>query len=256
MGITIGFDAEKDGFPFPNWWVLDEDELQVFQEMGEAALGRLLRLFVVGTPMHIVARRSVGSIAATLGHVLKEQTYGLCGGMAYAAADCFVHRIPIPWEDKEGENPAPGDPLRLYLWKRQIRSFRNDLDRFVKWLVYLNWVPKLIGGGPSWLAKASRVEWGMLQAKLNAREPVPLGLVRDTRSPFECHQVLAVGYDEPDAGHRAIEIYDPNCPQVPSTITFALEGKALKVQESCKASQDLMGFFCDDYEPVDPRPYL
>jgi len=60
----------------------------------------------------------------------------------------------------------------------------------------------------------------------------------------------------PGAVLCAIEIYDPNCPQVLSTITFALEGKELQAQESCKASQDLMGFLCDDYEPIDPRPYL
>ena len=38
-------------------------------------------------------------------------------------------------------------------------------------------------------------------------------------------------------------------------IEFSLTGKELQAKESCNAGE-LMGFFCEDYVPEDPRRFL
>ena len=52
--------------------------------------------------------------------------------------------------------------------------------------------------GPAWLVRESRGEWAKLKASIDAGSPIPLGLVRDSTSVFDNHQVLAFGYDEAD----------------------------------------------------------
>ena len=122
-------------------------------------------------------------------------------------------------------------------------------------MIYLKFVPWQwpFHGGPAWLVRESKKEWGTLKASIDAGAPIPLGLVRDSTSVFDNHQVLAIGYDEEDEDHGTIYLYDPNCPGRQSTIRFSFVGTVLAAEESCPGTQPLRGFFCEDYEPEEPR---
>jgi hypothetical protein len=256
--VKIDFDPGENGFPFGNFWEFDEVERDQFRDVIEAHLNRLRQRggAVFGGAARFVASRAVKPIRARLEEELAAQGYGLCGGMAYAALDFFRIGMPIPWLSGQGERPQSGSRLRGYLWRRQLQSFGRDIDRFLVWLVFLNWVPKWLNGGPSWLVKESKEEWDKLRTQIDGGSPIPLGLVRNSTSPFDCHQVLALGYDEADDDHGTIYLYDPNCPGKESTIFVGFGGQVLEAKESCAGAQELMGFFCDDYSPEDPRKFL
>ena len=253
----IDFDPGLNGFPFGNWWEFDDVERDQFRDVVEAHLNRLREKggAVFGGAARFIASRAIRPIRERLEDGLAAGGYGLCGGMSYAALDMFKVGMPIPWMTEQGERPQSGSRLRGYLWRRQLQSFGRDIDRFLVWIVYLNWIPKWLRGGPSWLAKESREEWVKLKEHIDGGSPIPLGLVRQTISPFECHQVLAMGYDEPGGDQGVIYVYDPNCPGKESKIEFSLTGQDLQGKELC-SKVDLMGFFCEDYEPEDPRKFI
>jgi hypothetical protein len=253
----VEFDPGVNGFPFGNWWEFDEVEREQFRDVVESHLNRLREKggAVFGGLARFVVSRAIKPIRIKLEDGLAAGGYGLCGGMAYAALDFYRVGMPIPWMSEQGERPQSGSRLRGYLWRRQLQSFARDIDRFLIWIVFLNWMPRAFRGGPSWLARESREEWDKLKAIIDGGSPIPLGLVRNTVSPFDCHQVLALGYDELDDVRRRIYVYDPNCPGSESTVDFFLTGKELGAQESCNAVE-LMGFFCEDYRPEDPRRFL
>lgn len=253
----IDFDPGVNGFPFGNFWEFDDVERDQFHDIIEAHLNRLRQRggAVFGGVAKFIASRAIEPIRTRLEEGLAAQGYGLCGGMAYAALDFYRVDMPIPWLREQGERPQSGSRLRSYLWRRQLQSFGRDIDRFLIWIVYLNWIPTWLKGGPSRLARESKEEWDKLRTQIDAGAPVPLGLVRNTISPFECHQVLAVGYDELDNERGVIFVYDPNCPGQESRIELELVGDELQAQESCN-DVELMGFFCEDYRFEDPREFL
>jgi hypothetical protein len=146
------------------------------------------------------------------------------------------------------DRPASGSALRNYIWKRQVKSLAHDLRRFLTWLIRSQYAPR----GRAWLAARSMQEWIRIKARLDAGTPVPLGLVRNTRYVFANHQVLAIGYDEQEDSRFTILVYDPNCPDVESTISVDLDKRAV-LQESCAASNPLWGFFRERYVPVCPN---
>jgi hypothetical protein len=255
----LDFDPGVDGFPFGNFWEFDDVERQQFRDAVEAHLNRLRDRggAVFGGLARFAVSRAIAPIREKLEEGL-EPGYGLCGGMAYAALDFYRVGAPIPWLSGEGERPESGSALRNYLWKRQLQSFTRDLDRFLIWLVYLNWIPARwpFSGGPEWLVRASRQEWLKLKGFVDSGSPIPVGLVRDTKSVFECHQVLALGYDEEDDGSGIIYLYDPNCPKQESTIRMGFESSLLLAEETCPGTRPLRGFFCEDYEFVEPPTSL
>jgi len=174
--------------------------------------------------------------------------------MAFAALDYFLSREPAPRGNGAGDQPASNTPLRRYLWQRQIRSLVSDLDRFLAWLVLLKYVPTAwpFRGGPARLAALTRKEWSKLQARLDQGTPVPLGLVRDTDYVFDNHQVLAIGYDQESTSSGAIYLYDPNCPDTESVLTFEWNSDSVRFEESCAGVAPLRGFFCEIYAPDEP----
>jgi hypothetical protein len=80
--------------------------------------------------------------------------------------------------------------------------------------------------------------------------------VRDTEDLFSNHQVLAIGYDVEGEETSTVHLYDPNCPNRVSTISFTFGEEVLLARESCGGVAPLRGFFCDHYEPHDPSAAL
>ena len=253
--MKTGFDVQVQGFAFVNSWELEPVEKERLRELfagalrwtmilGAAAFGLAGALFV---PIGIRALRK--RIEEEL-----SKGYGLCGGMSFAVLDAYLSGVYLPRGEHRNDHPTGGSPLRAYLWKRQIKSLVYDLSRFQAWLILLNHIPAAwpFHGGKDRLVALTRVEWAKAKAQLDARSPVPLGLVRDTNYVFENHQVLATGYELDGAESGTLFLYDPNCPDVESTIRFDL-GDDATFEESCRAAVPLRGFFCETYSHVDPR---
>jgi hypothetical protein len=180
--------------------------------------------------------------------------YGLCGGMSFTVLDFYKAGLPLPRGQHAGDQPAGGTSLRNYIWSRQIDSLLPDAPRFLAWLIILNHIPASwpFKGGPAWLLAQSKQEWQRVKAALDAGEPMPIGLVRDTPNVFDNHQVLAIGYEQADESQATIYLYDPNCPNQISTISLTFGERMLHGQQSCGTAPPLRGFFCQTYMPHDP----
>lgn len=249
------FAPQVHGFAFVNWWTLDEVERQRLHEAFAAYLtpGRILGAAAFGLVGRLLISRGIVALRDKLESDL-AQGYGLCGGMCFTALDFYKAGLPVPRRQHANDQPAAGTPLRTYLWKRQLDSLVSDGARVLAWLIALNYVPqaRLFRGGTAWLLDRSKEEWDKLKAFVDAGEPIPLGLVRDTENVYYNHQVLAIGYDEADEAHGTIYLYDPNCPDKESSISIEFGERLLDGRESCDAPAPLRGFYCEGYKPSDP----
>jgi hypothetical protein len=181
--------------------------------------------------------------------------YGLCGGMAFAAADHFRAKKPIPYGLEPAVTPNSDDPIdreiRDYLWKRQLESLQPNAPVLLTWMMMLH-LP-IPGAGPVWLRDRTREQFAHLSAFL-AHGPWPLCLIGSSTSPFNNHQVLAVGLDANGDGTGVIYLYDSNCPGSEQTIALDLRGEMVQAVESCASPErgPLRGFFCEHYAPATP----
>ncbi len=155
-----------------------------------------------GTPLpfSLPALPGIGSIPSY---------YGLCGGMAAAAADFFYAARPIP---QLRQAPVKRTALYKYLFRRQMDSFSpfgEPVMRFMKWMKLDERIP--LG---TWHRTSDEVE--RLRAMFAAEVPLqPLGLVfANPGMPlWENHQVLAYNVIEHSEVQTDIMIYDPNYPE-------------------------------------------
>ncbi|RLC89580.1 MAG: hypothetical protein DRI79_06515 [Chloroflexi bacterium] len=249
------FDAQVHGFAFVNWWVLDEVERQRLYDTFAAYLtkGAILGAAAFGPIGALLIPRAILALRNRMERDL-AQGYGLCGGMCFTTLDFYKAGLPLPRGQDVNDQPAPGTPLRSYIWKRQVESLVSDGARFLAWLIALNYVSPAwpLHGGTAWLLAQSKEEWRKLKASIDAGDPVPIGLVRDTKNVFDNHQVLAIGYDEEDEAHGTLYLYDPNCPDRLSIISIEFGERLLDGRESCDAPAPLRGFFCENYSFSDP----
>ena len=253
--FKTAFDPETNGFAFTNSWGFNEADRQVLRDtfakyltwggiLGTATFGLAGALFV---PFAILAIRKKTE------DVLSQDRYGLCGGMSFAALDYFRSAMPAPRGEHSSDHPGPENPLRSYIWRRQLESLASDLPRFFAWLISLNYVPSFwpFGGGAERLLARTEREWAKLKTSLDSGNPVPLGLVRDTAYVFDNHQVLATGY-EASGSQATIYLYDPNYPDRESTISLEFDERLRSVVENRVASPALRGFFCEAYSFTRP----
>jgi hypothetical protein len=146
---------------------------------------------------------------------------GVCGGMIFAALDCYLHGVPVP--------PEPTRPVFRYLVRRLFQSWDLPLGgpRYYSWQTRPA-RSRVVGGvrlraGVSYLTAAE--EWPKVQALLDAGMPASLGLVNvatwDPRAIGRNHQVLAYGY-ELLGDAVEVKVYDPNYP-CDDALTLRLE---------------------------------
>ncbi|MED4228240.1 hypothetical protein [Neobacillus cucumis] len=175
-------------------------------------------------------------------------SYGLCGGMIFAAMDYFEARMPIP------SNPiAPSSgPLFEYIVKRQIESFHLPFG-LMRYMVFMN--PVLSDQATK--LRMIKKEWPRIKNDLDNGKLSPLGLVRvKSLNPFEIrrnHQVLAYGYDLNES-ELSIYIYDPNFPnddQVTLSLNIGNPESSTKFFHS-KSSETIYSFFRTHYKFISP----
>jgi hypothetical protein len=133
---------------------------------------------------------------------------GLCGGMIFAARDCFESGFPLP---EINESPRYGSPLFAYLVRRLFDSFDLPFGpvKYYRWMANRD--------DQTLMQRTLIDEWPRVCADLEAGLLVPLALVRvqsrDPRRMGENHQVLAYAYGQDEAsGSLLIGVYDPNHP--------------------------------------------
>ena len=250
------FRPQTNGFAFLNAWTFEPAEeqemrqsLAVSAERATATVGAQLGALVgMVRPM---LERMVANAA--------PKNYGLCGGMAAAALDYFHAGQPTPRgksiDDLPDRSTPEGAELRRYLTERQLESMAQNFPKLIAWMVMLHIdVPFVEGDGAAWLLARSKDEWVELKQHIDAGTPWPVMLIGSSASPFNNHQVLAYGYDDPDEGTATVFVYDMNCPGRENSLTLDFRGAVLQAQETCPDARrgPLRGFFCNAYRPADP----
>jgi hypothetical protein len=114
-------------------------------------------------PSHIL-RAAAQSIDA-----IQFSTYGLCGGMALSAWDCFAHGVEIP---RSLPMPPQGSPLYGYVFDRQMKSLELMGSEFV-WQItgtashHGRWSRGALNGS----------DFNALKRSVDNNKPIPIGLM-------------------------------------------------------------------------------
>ncbi|HVS18516.1 MAG TPA: hypothetical protein VMT18_07945 [Planctomycetota bacterium] len=184
---------------------------------------------------------------------LGDSSYGLCGGMSFAALDSFYAGLATPdfGTNSSGGPPAAfasGTALRSYVYGRQMDSLRAKDDFLVRRL--FSWIPRPIHSnwlvtGLSELTSVAFKE--KIAPAIDAGCPVPLCLVKADADDFlpdignptlapsgftKNHQVVAIGYRRHTAGpdHWDVDIYDPNFEDEVHTLHLKLRVQTARVR--------------------------
>lgn len=138
-----------------------------------------------------------------------KSAFGLCGGMAAAAADYFLAGLSAPTQTAL---PERGSTLYEYLFLRQAQSFGPGITTALK---FAEWTTK----SDAELNTLTNGEIEILAKALREKPVVPIGLIiarpggpPGARNISDNHQVLALAMEKSD-GVATIRIYDPNYPK-------------------------------------------
>lgn len=212
---VLPFDPRSDGFAFSNTfrWT-DEDLAYLAHELRPLLRGLTLAL-PAATAMAVRGRRGlvagvgVGALAglfrvpdAAVARVARRwSSFGLCGGMALAAAERWPH------EGGLATSALQPQYVRALLRRRQARTVRAAWPQFLRW-----WFHALAAfGRPLEAAAELEGELARIRARLDAGHPVVVGLAGDAPDLFALHQVVAFGYEE-TGPVTTLLVYDPNAP--------------------------------------------
>lgn len=170
--------------------------------------------------------------------------------MSFAAADYFLSRTPIPPDTRP---PSRGEPLYVYLYKRQATSIGPMGAMGLK---FIQWM-RLPDSGPESTHALTLQELPGIAAALLRHEPVVLGLVlvRGGQEPWNNHQILAYGLDDSVPNRTDIRVYDPNFPKRDDVvIRITREGDDCSILSIVphRRSLPIRGVFRMSYVPVVP----
>jgi len=284
VGVNItaktAFRANPNGFNFPNSWTMDATEKAKILDLihkgvptAMAALGPILApafgvADVIGAlvgipPGTLEIGGLIAVVSGALDGIIKNalpQTYGLCGGMAWASLDYWKTKIPINRVDHVPTRDNPTDTtLRNYIWERLIVSFESGVAaKMLEWMALLFWIPEKVGGGAHELLNRTKGEFEQLKVHIDKGEPWPISLVGTTKNPSDNHQILVYGYEEKIDGTNILFVYDNNFPNQEITITLNFNGNELSAKESGYPGGfdpprgPLKGFFIDNYSVKTP----
>jgi hypothetical protein len=230
--VMTTFDPEVHGFRFRNQF----QGGQVVSEL--SAQDRLAEQLGVSLPFPTDEVLSLVSGASFWG------TFGLCGGMSWAALDHYLAGTPIP---SQSTIPAQGTELFSRLVGRQADSLGRMelLGRVVTWQV----LPDSGQWWRFWLDNAGKLvehtEWPQLRASLEAGRPQSLCLIRSrgVGGIAKNHQVVATGYEIVPDGRVNIDLYDPNHPGMSPQISFQPGAASNRINPRQSTGEPLRGFF-------------
>ncbi len=206
--------------------------------------GRLSDFTGVGIPRAV---RHLANFAQQAGF---WGTFGLCGGMSWAALDRFFEGQQAPVEDS---SPPPGSELFSELVTRQVDSMRGQqmIAQCLRWQL-------LPAKAPWWLPwtegirqRTGRREWPTLKSSLDREVPASLTLIRvaGVADPSDNHQVVAIGYDTQADGSVIVRLYDPNHPRSTPSIRLGFDSRGDLTGCSQTTGEPLRGFFVWSYQP-------
>jgi hypothetical protein len=233
--------------------------------IGEALLPGLFDSIVIP----IVTNQIVNAVNDKIANGLPD-SYGACGGMAFAPLDYYYNQWPIPkgiYANGEFNVPPVSVPeakqLRDYIYGRFEDSWDAGgvLNKMLEWYIVLKTIPPTFGGGGEEIQNRTEREWAALVGWLDKGNPRPISLLFDDWNIFDNHQVVAYGYGgDPSNGTAYINIYDNNNPNLELAISFDFMGSEMngiivdadnnRISEPY--SEYLKGFFCTDYTPKTP----
>jgi hypothetical protein len=227
--VKTGFEPARHGFKFRNRF----HGGQVVSEL--AAQGRLQDQIGINLPKEVLALARGANFWGS---------FGLCGGMSWAALDLFSSGETPPADTRP---PVGGTELFRKLVRRQADSMvKTELLRKV-----LIW--QLLPDSSQWWGflldnvgnLVEKREWPRLQAALDARKPQSLCLIR-SRGIGEIannHQVVATGYETGPDGRVIVHIYDPNHPGTSPSLSFRRGGEGNRIDARQSTGEPLRGFF-------------
>ncbi|MFV9506270.1 MAG: hypothetical protein AB4911_17100 [Oscillochloridaceae bacterium umkhey_bin13] len=251
--MRTAFKPEEHGYPFVNSWQMKPSERADLRQTLAHSANEASRS-VGNDPFGMIRSMVLPQLSAWIDASLPDY-YGLCGGMAFSAADHYRARLTVPHgpdPQRPPDSDAPEEkPIRDYLWRRQLESLQPNAGVLLSWMVMLH-LP-IPSAGPTWLRDRTREQVNNLGGFLH-HGPWPICLIGTSTSPFNNHQVLAIGLDNPGDGTATVYVYDANGPGREQTITLDLRGSAVQAVESCPSAErgPLRGFFCMHYTPQIP----
>ena len=230
--VTTTFDPAVHGFRFRNQF----QGGQVVSEL--SAQGRLAEQIGVSLPFPTDEVLSLVSGAGFWG------TFGLCGGMSWAALDLYLAGTAVP---TQSTIPGQGTELFSRLVGRQADSLgRSELLRRV-----LTWqlLPDSGQWWRFWLDNAGKLvehrEWPQLRGSLDDGHPQSLCLIRSrgVGGIANNHQVVAIGYEIAAGGRVKIDLYDPNHPGMSPVVAFEPGGPSNRINARQSTGEPVRGFF-------------
>lgn len=238
--VVLDFEPARDGFSFPNafrWTAADLDLLArlyapaahaaaALPALGAAAAGGW-RGALAGAAAGAALEAAGFGPALLRGLAQRWPSFGLCGGMALAAAERWPARSGSPTAELRPEH------VRELLWQRQAQALRASGATFLRRWLAARLRPERAAPAPALLE-----EWARLRARIDAGRPAVVGLVGDAPDPFAQHQVLAFGYAGTER-RGTLFVYDPNAPGEGRRIAFTTAASRARI------TTDL---------PVGPRP--
>lgn len=189
---------------------------------------------------------------------------GLCGGMVFAALD-YWHADRRPPSGR----PAAGTPLYRFIVRRLIESWRipAGVAAYYRWMMWPDGDRAVllhgrrVGTQRGLAPRTIADEWPRIRARLDAGQPVPLGVVTVAGpNPLllgHNHQVLACAYRQ-HGSVVTMQVYDPNSGQRDDVfIRFDAARAAARATEfahNVNIGWPVRGFFGTRYSPARPPP--
>jgi hypothetical protein len=193
---------------------------------------------------------------------LSVETWGLCGGMCWAALDRYYRK-----EDPPSDTSPPLEgPIFEELVTRQVASlkpqgppyfyyvFQKLLEYAALYKVTNNKILDSLISSSDWDYigwDTQSKEWPKVKDTIDNGYPATLCLIRTKSADiWKNHQVIATGYNYDDNTQKLeLAIYDPNYPTNDGVIITMNFGKQLEASQS--PGNNLYGFFVIPYDKIE-----
>lgn len=236
--VRTTFDPAVHGFRFRNQF----HGGHVVSEL--SAQGRLTDQFGINLPPPLDEVLSLTRGAGFWG------TFGLCGGMSWAALDLYLAGQSMP---TDSTIPREGTDLFSRLVGRQADSLGQTelLRKVMTWQL----LPDSGQWWSFWLDNAGKLverrEWPLLRSSLDSGRPQSLCLIRSrgVGGVAKNHQVVATGYEIGPDGRVNIDLYDPNHPGMTPRVAFQPGGATNRINPRQTTGEPVRGFFVWPHRP-------